>query len=85
MRLHVPCNLAPRVLYFSAFFINPRHACAAKVTVLGLSVCLSVCLSVHAYSGTTAAYKRNQRLQNRKWVKINKAIFQKRLRSGDMA
>ena len=26
--------------------INPRRACAARVTVLGLSVCLSVCLSV---------------------------------------
>ena len=25
--------------------INPRRACAARVTVLGLSVCLSVCLS----------------------------------------
>ena len=28
------------------FFFNPRRACAARVTVLGLSVCLSVCLSV---------------------------------------
>ena len=40
------------------------------------------------YSGTTgyeAAYKLNQRLQNHKWVKNKKAIFQKRLRSGDMA
>ena len=27
-------------------FINPRHACAARVTVLGLSFCLSFCLSV---------------------------------------
>ena len=29
-------------------FINPRHACAARVTVLGLCVCvcLSVCLFV---------------------------------------
>ena len=26
--------------------INPRRACAARVTVLGLSFCLSVCLSV---------------------------------------
>ena len=25
---------------------NPRRACAARVTVLGLSVCLSVCVSV---------------------------------------
>ena len=28
--------------------INPRRACAARVTVLGLSFCLSVCLSGHA-------------------------------------
>ena len=28
--------------------INPRRACAARVTVLGLSFCLSVCLSAHA-------------------------------------
>ena len=26
--------------------VNPRRACAARVTVVGLSVCLSVCLSV---------------------------------------
>ena len=25
--------------------INPRRACAARVTVVGLCVCLSVCLS----------------------------------------
>ena len=25
---------------------NPQHACAARVTVLGLCVCVSVCLSV---------------------------------------
>ena len=28
--------------------INPRRACTARVTVLGLSFCLSVCLSAHA-------------------------------------
>ena len=27
-------------------FINPRRACAARVTVVVLSFCLSVCLSV---------------------------------------
>ena len=35
-------------LHFSAF-INPRRACAARVTVVVLSVCLSVCLSVRMY------------------------------------
>ena len=34
--------LAPRV----CTFINPRRACAARVTVVVLSFCLSVCLSV---------------------------------------
>ena len=30
----------------SKLIINPRRACAARVTVLCLFVCLSVCLSV---------------------------------------
>ena len=45
--------------------INPRRACAARVTVRRLSVCLSVCLSVDAYSGTTgyeAAYELYKRV-----------------------
>ena len=29
----------------TSHIINPQRACAAKVTVVGLSVCLSVCLS----------------------------------------
>ena len=35
----------PPVYSFSDGVVNPRRACAARVTVLGLSVCLSVCLS----------------------------------------
>ena len=31
----------------AASLFNPRRACAARVTVLCLSVCLSVCVSVH--------------------------------------
>ena len=31
---------------FVVCIINPRRACAARVTVLGLCVCLSVCVSV---------------------------------------
>ena len=47
--------------------VNPRRACAARVTVVGLCVCLfvSVCLSVDDYSRTTgyeAAYERYQQL-----------------------
>ena len=48
------------------WFINPRRACAARVTALGLSFCLSVRLSGTPYSGTTrnkAAKKRYQRVQ----------------------
>ena len=36
------------VLLFLAV-VNPRRACAARVTVLGLSVCLSVRPSVRPY------------------------------------
>ena len=71
--------------------INPRRACAARVTVswsVCLFVCLSVCLSVDDYSRTTgyeAAYERYQQLQCYKSMKINVAILLKRLRSRDMA
>ena len=55
--------------------VNPRHACAAGVTLVGLCAC--VCLCVHGYSGTTgymAAYERYQRLQNNECLK-NKRQF----------
>ena len=77
------------VLYNRPFpIINPRRACAARVTVVGLCVCLSVCLSVDDYSRTTgyeAAYERYQQLQCYKGMKNNVAILLKRLRSRDMA
>ena len=68
--------------------INPRRACAARVTVVVLCVRLSVCLFVHDYSRTTgyeAAYERYQHLQCYKGTKIKLAILLKRLRSRDMA
>ena len=76
--------------------INPRRACAARVTVVVLCVCLSVrlsvrlsvCLFVHDYSQTTgyeAAYERYQHLQCHKGTKNKQAILLKRLRSRDMA
>ena len=71
-----------------ARLITPRRACAARVTVVGLCVCLSVCLSVDDYSRTTgyeAAYERYQQLQCYKGMKNNVAILLKRLRSRDMA
>ena len=75
------------VVVFTVNVINPWHTCAVRVTVVGLCVCLSVCLSGHGYSGTTgygADYEWYKRLQNNKILKIKKAIFQKRLCSGGM-
>ena len=68
--------------------VNPRRACAARVTVVVLCVCLSVCLFVSDYSRTTgyeAAYERYQQLQCYKGKKNNVVISLKRLRSRDMA
>ena len=67
--------------------INPRRACAARVTVVVLSVCLFVCLCTF-FSRTTGyetAYERYQQLQCYKRKKNNVAILLKPLRSGDMA
>ena len=68
-----------------AIFINPRRACAARVTVV---VLVSVSLCVFDYSRTTgyeAACERYQQLQCYKGKKNNVAILLKRLRSRDMA
>ena len=74
------------------YVINPRRACAARVTVVVLCVCLSVCLfvclSVSNCSRTTgheAAYERYQQLQCYKGKKNDVTISLKRLRSRDMA
>ena len=67
--------------------INPRRACAARVTVVVLFVRLSVCLCVRTKSRTTgyeAAYERYQQLQCHKGLKNDVAILLKPLRSGDM-
>ena len=64
--------------------INPRRACAAKVTLLGPSVCLSASQCVHDYSrtaGNEGASERYQQLQRNKRSKIKKAILLKRRRS----
>ena len=60
--------------------INPRRACAARVTVVVLCVCLSVCLSVYDYSQTSgyeAAHERYQQLQCYKGKKKDVAILLK--------
>ena len=54
-----------RVLHFSAF-INPRRACAARVTVLVPYVCLSVCYHVfclYAQRGNKIAIRGGLLLQ----------------------
>ena len=68
--------------------INSRRACAARVTVVVLSVCLSVRLSVRASSSTTgyeAGNEWHQRVVNNEEMDKNVAIFLKRLRTRDMA
>ena len=37
------------ILQHSLTVINPRRACAARVTVVVVSVCVSVCLSVKSH------------------------------------
>ena len=62
--------------------INPRRACAARVTVVGFpAVCMFVCLStlILALQATKAAYERYQRLQNNANLKNKRAILLKRL------
>ena len=73
---------------YESTFINPRRACAARVTVVVLCVCVCVSVCVYDYSRTTgyeAAYERYQQLQCYKGKKNNVAILLKPLRSGDMA
>ena len=45
-------------------FVNPRRACAARVTVVGLSVCLSVCLSVRLSVSQHLTSGASVRLEN---------------------
>ena len=49
------------------YIFNPRRACAARVTVLGpcvsLSVCLSVCLLSYIHSQTTAYETAHERTE----------------------
>ena len=59
-------------------FINPRHACAARVTVLGSCVCVCVCLSVYINSRPTGyepAYEQYHWLKRTKGSENNVADF----------
>ena len=73
-------NHTPPALRCGCSLINPRRACAARVTVVVTS---SVCLCVWT-TGYEAAYERYQQLQCHKGLKNNVAILLKPLRSGDM-
>ena len=41
-----PILMSSPIIIIEVCLINPRRACAARVTVLSLCVCLSLCLSV---------------------------------------
>ena len=58
------------------FLVNPRRACAARVTVVGLCVCLFVD-DYSRITGYEAAYERYQQLQCYKGMKNNVAILLK--------
>ena len=75
------CNSVLVVVY-------PRRACAARVTVLALCVCPSVCLSVTALAATAIVSTCNQRhLRHyyRLFLDFNSWIFEKAFRSKVMA
>ena len=72
--------------------VNPRRACAARVTVLGLSFCpsvrLSICLSVTTFYPATrnkTAKERYQRAQCHTGFILKVAFLVKMLRSKVMA
>ena len=50
------------------FIVNPRRACAARVTVVGsvcVFVCLSVCYSTSRFSNVYSSHKRYDLLNGR--------------------
>ena len=59
-------------------FVNPRHACAARVTVLGLCVCLFTTLSATRNKPTK---KRHQQVKHYAGLIFKIAIFVKILHS----
>ena len=63
---------------------NPRCTCAARVTVLGRRVCLSVCVSVTTFSATVH-YNAHNKTTIRFSGDLNLAISLQILRSGIMS
>ena len=66
---------------------NPQRACAGRVTVVVLCVCVSVCLSttILALQATRRLMSDTNSFSSYKGMKNNVAILLKRLRSRDMA
>ena len=88
MHRPTPLSVSVAVTVVVGIIINPRRACAARVTVLGLSFLPSVRLSGTPYSATTrnkAAKKRYQQVQYHTVLIFKIAIFVKVLRSRVMA
>ena len=53
-----------RTLHFYEF-INPRRTCAARFTILSLSVCLSVCESVTSLTATPLTHRYKGRYESK--------------------
>ena len=56
--------------HVNVIIINPWRACVAGVTVLGLCVSLSVCLSVIMFSATTPNKAAKKRYQQVQWLDL---------------
>ena len=54
-------NIPAQLIQYSV--VKPRRACAARVTVVVLCVCLSVCLSVHDLTSTSSICEAKARYQ----------------------
>ena len=63
--IHAPCTNV----------VNPRRACAARVTVVVLSFCLSVCLSVTTFSAATSNKTANKRYH---WLYFKNSVSSKK-------
>ena len=70
------------IMHVNAGIINPRRACAARVTIVVLRVCLSVCLQLFSHYRLQGGYEQ---LQCYKGMKTNVGILLKRLHWRDMA
>ena len=63
-------------MYYSSVFINPQRACAARVTVVDLCLCLSVCLFV-CLSTTILALQATYALCTRVHNALYEAVYER--------